>query len=343
MDPLVCACISTFNRVDDLKRCIESLLMQDYPNLKIIVYNNNCPETSNYLINTFGHNDQVMYLNETTSNNNAMITLNAAFDCATVSCGAEYILVMDDDAYLKDVNVVSLLVNAIEHRSDIGIVGANVMSEDGMWQMPVRTWEGEFLSPDQILNLNDPFEYFEFHGACALFKSHVVKALKYYDESFVIYMNELDLATRVLDTGYFVKIHPLAKSYHKGVGDTNACNKRVYRFVKNYNTVLTRNFRTFIGRFKAVTLHTFMSSGYYAERILIHNTCKSKLKIFKFTYYMIVSYMYGLWKCVFPDKRNLFYLQGEFESAMYNGFKQCIMDRLLWITKRLPTDMKGIR
>jgi len=314
---------------------------QDYVNLKIIIYDNYSTDETVKLLKlyeaTFPEMVTVFYGER--DQPNAMITLNATFKEAA-RIGADYALVMDDDAYILDDTVISKLVACMV--DNVAIVGSNVKSEDGSWQMPIRKQNGEFLSSEEIDELG-LIAYQEFHGACALFDVKKCGIFNWYDESFVIYMNELDLATKALNAGYNVLFRSDAVAYHVGVGDKNACNKRAYYFVRNYNTVLTRNFRTVISRLKAVTLHTFMSGGYFAERILIHNTCNNRLKIFNFSYLMMRAYINAAYRSFFPDERHQFKNQDFFEQSMYNGFKRCIADRMKWIKGRELTATKGVR
>ena len=341
MNPLVVVCISTFNRFHDLQKCISSVMEQDYENLKIVIYDNVSSDDTQKLMAAyevwFPGIVHTIYGEEPEPN--AMVTLNETFWKAK-DLGAKYILVMDDDGYLATEDVISKLVASMVDWC--AIVGANVKSEDGMWQMPVRRSDGYFLTPEEIDKVN-LFGYFEFHGCCALFDVEKCSKLGFYDESFGIYMNELDMATRALAAGYMVLIRTDAVAYHRGVGDRNACTDRAYYFIRNYNTVLTRNFRTVIGRLKAVTLHTFMSGGYYAERILIHNTCNNRWKIFKFSYYMAKIIILALYRSFFPDQKLKYPDQELFEKSMYNGFKRCIKDRMKWIKGREYTSTKGVR
>lgn len=342
MKPLVSVCISTFNRCEQLEVAIQSILKQDYPNIELVIYDNaSSDNTSGCMRGQCEYFGKLRFYYASVPNPNAMETLNWTFNNAN----GDYILVLDDDAYLPETDVISKLVEVIESDDRIAIVGANVKGSDGVWQMPIRTPSGVFAQDWQI-DMMGTFEYFEFHGACALFrKSLVTEFGTLYDESFIIYMNELDLATRVMAYGYKVMICSNAIAIHQGVGDKNACNKRAYYFMKNYNTVLTRNFRTVTGRLKAVLLHTFMSSGYYAERILIHKTCKSRFTIFKFGYYVIKLTIESLYRSLYPDKRYVYdsIMQRRFEQSMYNGFKNCIVDRMFWFLKRKPTTIKGVR
>jgi glycosyltransferase involved in cell wall biosynthesis len=348
MNPMVSVCISTFNRLDQLKVAIQSIYNQDYPNIEISIYDNASTDGTTDYIHALDVGGNVIGLLRTftdTRNPNAMETLNKTFHAAR----GEYILVMDDDAYLSTPDVISKLVETMDKNKDAAIVGANVKSPasvDGhLWQMPIRTEDGLFI-PDWQIDRMGTFVYFEFHGACALFRKEFVRQSKFYDETFTIYMNELDLACKMLSRYHDVLIRSDAVAIHTGVGDRNACNKRVYYFIRNYNTILTRNFRTVTGRLKAVLAHTFMSSGYYAERILIHKTCKTRLTIFSFGLYMLKATGIGLYRCFFPDQKNEFngYVkQSDFEQAMYNGFKRCIKDRLFWFLARKDTTVKGVR
>ena len=94
--PLVSCCISTWNRVDDLRKCVESIQSQSYPNIEIVIVDN---------CSTDGTFEYCMELGCTyhrmeNSESSAMETLNLAFSMAS----GEYILVLDDDAELVNNN-----------------------------------------------------------------------------------------------------------------------------------------------------------------------------------------------------------------------------------------------
>lgn len=342
----VSVCISSFNRRQKLERAITSVLMQDYKDIEIVVVDNASDDvTVDYLLDLLEHigSDKLKLTTNAELNPNAMYTLNTAFWNAS----GEYILVIDDDAYLTQSNGISELVKTMEINSNAAIVGSNVQSTNGMWQMPIRNIDGAFFTPEEIAQL-DVVHYFEFHGACALFRRDMVMIANSegpYDESFTIYMNELDLSTKMLALGFDVLFNANVVAYHDGVGDTNACNNRVYHFMKNYNTVITRNFRGVFARLKAVLAHTFMSSGYYYERIVLYKTCPLN-RLPGYTWVVMKVVCHGVYRSFFPDMKNEFkddFKQYIFEQSMYNGFKKCIRDRMLWVSKKADTTTKGVR
>ncbi len=341
----VSVCISSFNRCQKLERAITSVLMQDYKDIEIVVVDNASNDgTVGYLVDLKDKlNSKLKVTLYTQPEPNAMITLNNAFWNAS----GKYILVLDDDAYLTQSNGISELVKTMELNPNAAIVGSNVQSTNGMWQMPIRNIDGEFFTPEEISQL-DVVHYFEFHGACALFRRDMVMIANPegpYDESFTIYMNELDLSTKMLTLGFDILFNANVIAYHDGVGDTNACNNRVYHFMKNYNTVITRNFRGVISRLKAVLMHTFMSSGYYYERIIFYKTCPLS-RLPGYTWVVIKVLCHGVYRSICPDIQNVFrdeYKQYIFEQSMYNGFKRCIKDRIFWIFKKIDTTTKGVR
>lgn len=342
----VSVCISTFNRKDKIRRCIESLIMQSYTDFDIVVVDNASSDgTRDVLLELRSYiGDKLNIVFYASPESNAMKTINRSFR----ESSGQYILVMDDDAYMIEPNTLSHLVDVMEKNPNASIVGSNVMTPNtGMWQMPIRNIDGEFFTPEEISQL-DVVHYFEFHGACALFRRDMVMMANPegpYDESFIIYMNELDLSTKMLTLGYDVLFDSKAMVYHDGVGDTNACNNRVYHFMHNYNTVLTRNFRGIFKRMKAVTLHTCMSGGYYLERIVFHKTC-SLTRIPSYLYLVLKVWIQGMYRSVWPDECHVFensYKQYVFEESMYNGFKQCIKNRVFWLSKKESGTAKGIR
>jgi GT2 family glycosyltransferase len=324
-----------------LEIAVESILRQDYPHLELVIYDNaSSDNTPEYLTKLSEKYPNINAICRKVPNRNAMQTLNQTFRASR----GEYILVLDDDAYLPDTTTISKLVIAMETHPDAAIVGANVQAANGDWQMPIRTVDGLFVPSWQIGNMGT-FKYFEFHGACALFRKSFVQEIGYYDESFMIYMNELDLSTRVLAMGFNVYICADVIAIHTGVGDKNACTKKVYYFIKNYNTVITRTFTSVYKRLTGVLLHSFMSGGYYFERIMIHKTCKSRFVVFKFLYYLTKILCIGIYRSFFPDKNYRFDIsfQRIYENSMYNGFKRCVTDRLLWFINRKDTTSKGVR
>jgi len=340
--PLVSVCISTWKRKEALKKLFDSILIQDYQSIELCVVDNASMDGTFKLIHDYNalfnkRGIAVLYELMPTPHPNAIYTINRALDMGT----GEYKMIVDDDAYFDDQFVISNLVETMNTNLKAAIVGAYVRGLDGKYQMPVRSVTGEYLTDDEIQNMGT-FNYFEFHGACALFRSRILAMYGGYDKSFKIYMNELDLALRFIARGCEVLINSNARVTHTGVGDINACNGRAKYFVRNYNTCILRNFRGWL-RWKAFFLHTFMSCGFYIERILCYNICP-KYKVlpllWSFISMIFTNILDGIcmYKRTFDDPD----YQDIVEQSFYNGFKKCIHDRFTWLTFKRGLN-RGIR
>lgn len=237
--PLVSCCISTWNRVDDLRKCVESIQSQSYPNIEIVIVDN---------CSTDGTFEYCMGLGCTyhrmkDSKSTAMETLNLAFSMAS----GEYILVLDDDAEMIDLHTIIKLIDYMEFDKCIAIMGVDVIGEDKNSQV---TYHG-------VNNTSGPFYYFDFKGACAMFRTSQVAPLGFYNESFKLYMNEFDLSCKVMKAGYQVMIHGGVKVLHHGkikLGNSS-------QYLNNYNTVLYNNFYK-KNVLKMVVLNYFIVSYY---------------------------------------------------------------------------------
>lgn len=317
--PLVSVCISTWNRCDLLETCINSVLKQDYQNIEIVVIDNASKDhTRDYLCKL----DNVRFKILDKPEPNAMITLNMAFNAAL----GKYILVLDDDAYLVDNYAISSLVSDLENNPQAALVGANVMHYDGgklISQMPIRMVSGEFLSQDEVNSLGT-IKHYEFHGACALFRRNMVMEANPegpYDNDFMIYINEFDLAGKMLNKGYEVLFDSMVLAMHVEKSATK-CNVRHKYYIHNFNTCILRNFRGTFNRLKTVCIRTpmlfafwYLRTGHLCSKFTIIQmfgfTCKELIRVIIRSFKPDVCHVY-------PDT----YMQHYLEQSMYNSFKK---------------------
>jgi GT2 family glycosyltransferase len=217
-------CICTYNRRLQLERCINSIVKQTYKNIRLFILDNGSnDQTSNYLfyIREELPSTTLVLLNDPEPN--AMITLNNLFYMTT----SKYIMVMDDDAWFKDNDAIERLVTDIERSDDIGVVGSRVIGIDGKPHIKCRR--------------NTLYVSHEFHGACAIFNREHFLETGLYDNSFIIYVNELDVSCKMSIHGYNILIDPNVIVYHNEM-NVKRCNMRKIQFIKNYNKIILRYF-----------------------------------------------------------------------------------------------------
>ncbi|MFA5760401.1 MAG: glycosyltransferase [Dehalococcoidales bacterium] len=332
--PIVSITISTWDRVNDLKVCVDSILNQSYIKNNdrdtwelIIVDNGSKDGTRQYLSeleSVIGHNLKYIILSH--SNYTAMQTLNFAFKMAS----GEFVIVLDDDAFIESNDAIESMVEIMNQNFNCAIIGANVQFEkerfDGtLSQMPIRCLDGRFLTTGEILSLSDVIPYYEFHGAFAMFRNEILELVGYYDNDFNIYINEFDLACKVLDRGNDVLFAKNIIAKHKDQSSIK-CNKKNINYIINYDTVVTRSFTGIFNRIKVVSIRLPML--YVMHMINMIKYC-SKLRIFMFTIQTGVEYFRALFRCVFPDKHYKFRdkkLQEYMQVSLYNSFKKNTTD-----------------
>lgn len=305
--PLVSVCIVTYNRLNKLKRCINSVLMQSYKNIEFVILDN-CSDdgTKDYLLkltDTVNCDIRTTFLSD--PNDNAIQTINQTFKSAL----GEYILVMDDDAYfVNEWSLKNIVDTAMNYRDDYGgipaIVGCNIIGPDGKSQLKVRTESGDIANLIEIEN--GVYNYYDFKGACALLDRGIISKLCFYEDSFKIYMNELDLSLKCIHAGYFVLYCPWIKVYHDGVSNL----KHADNYLDNYDTVIFWWFSKEIG-IKAIILNYFIVS--YLQGYWIRNL-KTTIRYIK-----LMNIRGGI---------KLNRAVCESENSIYNGMKKDILGKI---------------
>jgi glycosyltransferase involved in cell wall biosynthesis len=252
--PLVSCCISTWNRVDDLRKCVESIQSQSYPNIEIVIVDN---------CSTDGTFEYCMELGCTyhrmeNSKSTAMETLNLAFSMAS----GEYILVLDDDAELVNNNSLMLAVNYMED---------NLQTFSIAYNIPWNTEYGQ---------LNDRNCVPEFCGAVALMRRSIGEILNWYDKTLYIYGNELDLCIRAYIRGYTtVYLHDCIASHVKSMNSRSNYIRHKYTLKNSLNAVIK-----YFGWKNRIKMTFIYGAGhvYY----ILHTDCKLKLFMWWILWYI---------------------------------------------------------
>lgn len=155
--PKISIIITTYNRKNFLHQAIQSILRQDYPNKEITVIDDCSTDGTDVLMNEkFGDESRVIYMrNEQNSGpgNNRRKAFAAHGD-------GEYILFLDDDDYLIDMNYLSQAVIFHILHPEISFVAANVFLE----YSKSKKLEVSSLGLSEIIDKQDYFMNFEQKG-----------------------------------------------------------------------------------------------------------------------------------------------------------------------------------
>jgi len=144
--PLVSIIITSYNRANMIGKAIESALIQDYPNLEIIVSDNCSSDNTDAVIRQYMIDDRIKY-----NINKENIGMNRNFKKAFFELSSgEYILNISSDDYLSDNRLVSDAVSLINKYDNLSFVTAKyvLLNEENKKitepPMPI-SYEDEYL------------------------------------------------------------------------------------------------------------------------------------------------------------------------------------------------------
>ncbi|MDL0437672.1 glycosyltransferase family A protein [Niallia sp. SS-2023] len=148
--PKVNVIITTYNRERFLEQVIDSILKQDYPNIELIIIDDNSQDgTSSLMEKKYASTSNVIYMR---NNKNEGPGTNRLKAFVTHADG-EYIFFLDDDDYLIDSNYISKAVHFHEQHPEVSFVAANVFLD--------KTNKSELKLSDLKLNtIVKKYDYF---------------------------------------------------------------------------------------------------------------------------------------------------------------------------------------
>ena len=158
-------------------------------------------------------------------------------------CSGDLVLLLNADTVVK-LGAIETMVNFIESNPDVGIVGARLLNPDGSLQesaYPEPTLSREFWRlfhldklwyygtyPMKSWNHNEPRKVDILKGACLLIRSDALEDVGLFDEDYFIYSEEVDLCTRMQNSGWSLYWLPSAEVIHYGGQSTQQVAEEMF-------------------------------------------------------------------------------------------------------------------
>jgi GT2 family glycosyltransferase len=254
---MISICISTWNRLEYLKKCIYSILEQDIDHnlIELIIVDNYSNDGTQEYLESLMFNFDYRYKIMDSSNYSAMQTLNTAFKMAT----GDYILVLDDDSYLGSRHDISSMIDIMEGNENVAIVAPNVLDINGNYVMHFKDPSLGIRGLSDLLS-RDPFTYVDFSGAVAMFRNDYVRKVGYYSEDLFIYWNEALLALQMIARGYDLIFAPNIMPVHCASMQNRKVNRNHFYYIVNGNKLINQHLsfkeRLFLIPFRSIVLST---------------------------------------------------------------------------------------
>jgi len=223
-NPKISIVIANKDHVEDLRRCISSILQKStYDNFEIIVVENNSTteEIFSYYKEIQAQDSRVKVVTYTGEFN-----YSAVNNLGVKNTTGEYILLLNNDTEVITVNWMEELLMYAQ-RSDVGAVGAKLYYANktiqhagvviglGAHRTAGHTHYGQSR---ENLGYMGRLCYSQnvtaVTGACLLVKKALYEEVGGLDESFVISLNDVDFCLKLREKGYLNVFTPFAELYH---------------------------------------------------------------------------------------------------------------------------------
>lgn len=188
------------NRINDLKRCLKSIYRQTYQDFEIVVFNNGS-KVPGYTELKNDFNQKFVYL-ESKNNLGASIARNSAVK----KSNSEYILFLDDDAELININTLSKSIEIFENNLSVGQLGGIQQNHKGEISTygAITGWDGFLDRKKSSVKFEGLLKKKGLHipTSFCLMKRKLFLELGGFDPIYFFYDEDVDLSIRVKKRGY---------------------------------------------------------------------------------------------------------------------------------------------
>lgn len=254
--PLVSVVILTYNAQKYIKKCLDSVLAQNYPNIEIVIIDNDSKDETKNILNTKCHlssgepNAKIIFNSKNTG-------FAAGQNQGICESKGKYVLCLNQDAWL-DGNFIKNAVEILEKDKKISAVQGKLIRFDFQNNKIldiIDTTGLAMLKNRRIINrdqgksnqqIRNEGEVFGADGAAPIYRREALEEVKlpksdlisqssgwrtnipiskfeYFDEDFFIYKEDVDLAWRLRLYGWKAVYAPQCVGYHgRGAGDSAA-------------------------------------------------------------------------------------------------------------------------
>ena len=248
-NPKVSIVIPNKDHVDDLKKCIDSILESTYCNYEIVIVENNSEDKE-----TFGyykklsekHNIKIVTLKISEFNYSAIVNFGVE------NSSGEYIILLNNDIEIISKNWIEQMLMYCQ-RPDVGICGAKLYFQDRSIQHAGVTIGTRGLAGHRFREMQEN----EYHdrdyinivqnlsavtAACFMVRKQLYIDLLGFDEKLAVAFNDVDFCLKVRTAKYLIVYNPFVEAYHyesKSRGQDISGEKQK-RFSKEYELFVKR-------------------------------------------------------------------------------------------------------
>jgi GT2 family glycosyltransferase len=212
--PLVYVIVVNYNGAEYLKTCLSSIEKQTYPNYKTIVIDNASTDNSEEYIRQYFPKITLIRAERNlgfAKGNN--LAIKSAIDQK-----ADYVFLVNNDTELES-DLVEKLIKTAEHDDSSGIVGPaafDLKNKKSLQEMGMAI--DKFGYALALKSSSDKNCVFFVSGCAMMIKSELILRIGFFDESYFMFAEDLDLCWRSMLAGYKIIVNENARIYHASGG-----------------------------------------------------------------------------------------------------------------------------
>jgi GT2 family glycosyltransferase len=277
--------VLNYNGYQDTLDCVVSLLKVNYPLLDIVIVDNDSTDNSIQMFINYFQEQSIEYEYQNSGNsknrNRSVKIIGSGFNGGygfgnnigikhAITNGADYVLVLNNDTIVEP-DFLSPLISSAETDSSIGIVSSKILYHHDK----TKIWfNGGSYSP-----LSAKIEHINFNetdcgqntsidinfisGCLWLIPVKIFDAVGLINDSYFMYMEDLEFCQRVLSKGFKLKVNSNSIIYHKvGVSSGGQFSKFSISYrVRNYFIFCFEHFDSKLFCLFSITLFSLRQIG----------------------------------------------------------------------------------
>ena len=246
-DPLISIVIPNKDHIDDLKRCISSIVEKSaYTNYEIIIVENNSEE-----LNTFRYYQELQAQYPMIK----VVEWEKAFNYSAINnygvsfARGNYLLFLNNDTELISPGAIQEMLGHCM-REEVGAVGAKLLyADDTVQHAGVVIGFGDYaghvnnsIKRDECGYMNRAVincDYSAVTAACMMTKRSLFEQVKGFDEQFVVACNDVDYCLKLREINKLIVYNAFAEWYHyesksRGYEDTKEKQERFRKEIERF-------------------------------------------------------------------------------------------------------------
>lgn len=215
--PLVYLIVLNWNHFQETIECVRSIKQLNYSDYRILVVDNKSENNSVKEIQRQIGSQIHLILNPSNlgfaAGNNVGIKFALKND-------ADYVVLLNNDTYINDADMISELVNTLERDTSIGLACPSIFYQDKPSQpwyagAVFSLWRGGGRHIQRLPSTRTPLDTDYATGCCVIASRRLLVEVGLLDENFFLYQEDVDWSLRAKKAGFRVVYVPDAELIHK--------------------------------------------------------------------------------------------------------------------------------